>query len=162
MNEYSFLLKDSKGVYTIQDNALKLVDYIGHYDDYNYGFFNISEILSPKVFSILEDIFVVLICERVKENVPVLDATSTKEADYSKDRFGIQLANGDFILPDGRLLNGNCDLTLLPEDITEYSKPLLSKEFTPIEVKRSGEYIFYTVTIDKTEWEKLSRIEVIE
>ena len=162
MNEYSFLLKDSKGVYTIQDKMLKSIDYDGHYDNYNYGFFNISEVLFPKVFGTLEDVFVVLICERVKDSTPILNDTSTKEVDCSKSRFGIQLPSGDFILPNGNLLSSGCDLTLLPEDVTEYSKTLLSKELTPVEVKRSGKYIFYTVTVDKNEWKVLSRIEVIE
>lgn len=162
MNEYSYLLKDSNGIYTIQNKELQLIDYDGHHEDYNYGFFNVSEILLPKVFSTLEDIFNILICERVKESSPVLDVASKTEGDYSKNRFAIQLHKGDFVLPDGKLLANDCDLTLLPEDITEYSKPLTSKEFSPIEVKSKGEYIFYTVTIDKNEWDSLSRIEVIE
>lgn len=162
MNEYSFLLKDSKGVYTIQDEKLQLIDYDGHYEDFNYGFFNINDITLPRVFDVLEGSFTILICERVKSTSPIMEVVADKEVDYSIDRYGLQLANGKFVLPNGCLLDEDCDVSLLPTDITEYTIPLESNELQLTQTKKDGMYIFYSATLDKREWDNITRIEAIE
>lgn len=161
MNEYSFLLRDSRGVYTIANDRLTFLDYEGDYEDYNYGFFDVNEILKPNVYNELETSFDILICERnISESAKVVNAEEG-DAEQFEDRFSILYHNA-FVLPNGDTLPLDCDKLLLPKSIVEYSVGVPERVFKPTKIKDDGIYSFYFITIDRAEWVNISKMEAIK
>ena len=161
MNEYSFLLKDSRGIYTIVDDKLSAIEYYGVYDDYNYGFFDTNEILKPNVYNELEECFEILICERNVPSATIVDIDNNdSDAELFEDRFALMYRD-QYVLPNGDILPLDCDMTLLPKSITEYNDGVKQKDFLPTKIKDSGIYSFYSITIDRAEWVSIDKVEAI-